>query len=49
MKVLFPSILMALQVGAAVVYFDQSDRSRAAYWLCGAALTWIITFGRFAK
>lgn len=41
---LLPSILIALQVGAGVVYAAHGDIRKAAYWLAAAVLTISVTF-----
>lgn len=40
---LFPSILIALDVLAAVVYFSGGDVKRGVYWLSAASLTICVT------
>jgi len=40
---IFPYILAALDIGAAVVYTLQGDYWRAGYWLSAAFLTYSTT------
>lgn len=40
----FPSILLLLDLCAAVVYGAQGDYKRALYWLAAATLTGTVTF-----
>lgn len=44
MTVLFPSVLIALDVGAAIVYLADGDLRRMIYWLAAAILTATVTF-----
>lgn len=44
MKLLFPSILILLDVGAAIVYAFYTDWRRAIYWTAAAVLTACITY-----
>ena len=39
----FPARLVALDVGAAVVYAIEADVRRAIYWLAAAVLTVVVT------
>lgn len=41
---LFPSLIMCLQVGAAVVCFLHKDYRRTIYWLAATALIASVTF-----
>ena len=41
---LFPTILIILDVCAAVVWAMNGDWRRAVYWLCAAILTVTVTF-----
>lgn len=43
-KILFPSLLIALDLAAAVVYLTQADTRRFIYWLAAATLTATVTF-----
>lgn len=43
-SLLFPSILILLDVCAALVYALEPDARRAIYWLAAAVLTAAITF-----
>jgi hypothetical protein len=36
LKYLFPSIIIALNIGAAAVYMGQGDTRRTIYWLAAA-------------
>jgi hypothetical protein len=40
----FPSILIALDVGAAAVYAAHGDVRRFIYWISAATLTATVTF-----
>ena len=40
----FPSVLIALDVGAAAVYAAHGDVRRFIYWLAAATLTATVTF-----
>ena len=40
----FPSILIALDVAAAIVYAAHGDWRRLIYWLAAATLTATVTF-----
>lgn len=41
---MFPALLIALDVGAAVVYAFDGDVRRVVYWLAAAILTATVTF-----
>ena len=41
---IFPTILIALDVGAAVVYAVGGDWKRTIYWLAAATLTATVTY-----
>lgn len=41
---LFPTILIVLDVAAAVVYFAHGDWRRGLYWLAAATLTSTVTW-----
>lgn len=41
---LFPSVLIALDVAASIVYFAATDWRRAIYWFAAAVLTTCVTF-----
>lgn len=41
---LFPSLLIALDVGAGVVYACHGDVRRMVYWLAAAVLTATVTY-----
>lgn len=41
---IFPTILIALDVGAAVVYAFDGDLRKTIYWLAAATLTTVVTF-----
>jgi hypothetical protein len=40
----FPALLIALDLGAAVVYGAAGDARRCVYWLAAAVLTTVVTF-----
>lgn len=40
----FPSVLIALDVAAALVYATHGDWRRLVYWLAAATLTATVTF-----
>ena len=44
MTKVFPSVLIALDVAAAVVYATCGDWRRFIYWLAAATLTATVTF-----
>jgi c-di-GMP-related signal transduction protein len=44
MQKLFPTILMLLDIAAAIVYLGQGDIKKTIYWLAAAALTASVTF-----
>lgn len=41
---IFPIVLIALDVGAAVLYAADADLRRSIYWLSAAVLTACVTF-----
>lgn len=41
---IFPTVLIALDVGAAVVYAVGGDWKRTIYWLAAATLTATVTY-----
>lgn len=41
---IFPLLLIALDVLAAVVYFVQKDYKKAVYWIAAAVLNVTVTF-----
>jgi len=41
---IFPSILIILDLGAAIVYLCHGDWKRAIYWTAAAVLTTTVTF-----
>ena len=41
---IFPIILIALDIGAAVAYACCADRKHMTYWLAAATLTATVTF-----
>ena len=41
---LFPSIMIALSIGAAAVYLPTGDWRRVLYWIAAAALTYSVTW-----
>jgi len=40
----FPTVLITINVMAAVVCFLHDDHKRAIYWLAAATLNWSITY-----
>lgn len=44
MEKLFPTVLMALDILAGVVYLCHGDVKRCAYWLAAATLTATVTY-----
>ena len=40
----FPIILIALDIGASVVYAFQFDWRRSLYWFAACVLTYCVTF-----
>ena len=44
MTKLFPVVLIALDIGAAVIYATDLDWRRTIYWAAAAALTSCVTF-----
>lgn len=43
-KYIFPLILIALDVGAAIVYAAGKDYKKAVYWIAAAVLNICVTF-----
>lgn len=41
---IFPTVLIALDVGAAIVYAACGDFKRAVYWFAAATLTATVTY-----
>lgn len=41
---LFPTVLMFLNLCAAMVYFDQGDWKKGLYWLSAAVITYTVTY-----
>lgn len=41
---IFPTILIALSVCAAIAYIPTSDWRRVVYWLAGATLNFVVTW-----
>lgn len=41
---IFPTILIALDISASLVYLTQGDYRRAIYWMAAATLTTTVTF-----
>ena len=44
MTKLFPTILIVLDVCAAIVYFINGDTRRGIYWIAAAVLTATVTY-----
>lgn len=43
-KYIFPALLIALDIGAAVVCFFTGDIKKAVYWIAAAVLNICVTF-----
>lgn len=41
---LFPTILIILDLGAALMYLIGGDYKRAVYWIAAATLTFTVTY-----
>lgn len=41
---IFPTVLIALDVGAAIIYAADADLRRTIYWFAAAVLTACVTF-----
>lgn len=41
---IFPVVLIALDVGAGIVYAAQGDWKKAVYWIAAAVLNITVTF-----
>lgn len=41
---IFPLVLIALDVGASVMYLCAGDWKKAIYWIAAAVLNWAVTF-----
>ncbi len=41
---IFPTVLIVLDIAAAVVYYTKGDVRKIIYWLAAAALTIVITY-----
>lgn len=44
-KYIFPIVLIALDIGAAIVYAAQKDIRMATYWLAATVLNITVTMG----
>lgn len=44
MKYFFPITMIALDIGAAAVYFFSRDYKKVVYWLAAAVLNAAVTF-----
>lgn len=44
MTKLFPSILIGMDIGAAIIYAIAGDWKKAIYWVAAATLTATVTF-----
>lgn len=40
----FPTVMIVLQLGAAIVWFYAGDRRKCLYWLAAAVLTFAVTY-----
>jgi uncharacterized membrane protein len=43
-NLIFPSILIVLDIGAGLSYFISGNWKMGIYWVCAAALTACVTF-----
>ena len=43
-KLIFPTILVVLDIGASIVYFAQGDIRHGVYWLSASVLTASVTY-----
>lgn len=41
---LFPTILIVLDIAAALAYIPSADWRKIIYWLAAAALTYVVTW-----
>ena len=41
---IFPLILIALDIGAAIIYFCNHDFKKGIYWIAAAVLNVVVTF-----
>ncbi len=41
---IFPTILMVLDVAAAIVYAGKGDWRKTLYWAAAAVLTFVVTY-----
>lgn len=48
-ELLFPAVMIALSLAAAIVYYDRVNYNLAAYWLLAAGLNIVVTFQPFSK
>jgi len=46
---LFPIVMIALSIGAAIIYHNKASNNLAAYWLLAAALNIVVTFQPFKQ
>jgi hypothetical protein len=44
MKTLFPTLLIILDILAAIVYLSTGDARHTIYWIAAAVLTAVVTF-----
>lgn len=40
----FPTVLIVLDIAAALVYLHQSDKKHFVYWMSAAVLTFLVTW-----
>lgn len=43
-EIFFPTVLMIIDVLAAMVWFSQGDIRKCIYWMAAATLTAVVTF-----
>jgi hypothetical protein len=41
---ILPALLIAIDIGAAIVYVCHGDIKRCVYWMAAATLTFTVTF-----
>lgn len=41
---ILPTVLIAIDIGAGIVYACQAEPKRAVYWIAAAVLTYTVTF-----
>jgi len=48
-ELIFPITMIAISIGAAIVYYIKGDLNLAAYWLLAAGLNIVVTFQPFKQ